>query len=274
MGMCSSFKSYVHVKTLELLISVIDFFDRLLIVLVVACGVRTVSLFLSVKPKKAGNIFEGAVMYNSYFNNSASGILKIAANVAGFEVIRDAFVHNAAFNLDVETSIELVNSGVLDGCWDIEGLLFELSVWCKRQSEIEGLITAIILRVGVMEYAQVIKKLNYAPLENGSLAVHNVLRIMRENGCNFCGGIPVAPETFIYPNHSHGLISDLIEWGVRIERLSPAYNGRLTDVSYIHAEIDEGERRIAERDAANIVQALSDEGLMQIKDTPKPKRKM
>lgn len=272
--MCSSFKSYVHVKSLELLIFVIDFFDRLLIVLVVACGVRAVQLFLSVKPKKAGNIFESAVMYNSHFNNSASGILKIAANVAGFEVIRDAFMHNAAFNLDVETSIELVNSGVLDGCWDIEGLLFELSVWCKRQSEIERLITAIILRVGDLECAQVLKQLNQPPLQNGSLAVHNVLRIMRENGCNFCGGLPVEPETFIYPNHSHGLISDLIECGGCVELPSPAYNGRPTDVSYIHAEIDEGERRIAERDTANMVQALSEEGLMQSKDTPKPKRKM
>ncbi len=271
MGMCSSFRSYIHGKSLELLISVIVFFDRLLICLVVACGVRAVQLFLSVKPKKAGDIFDSAVMYNSHFNNSASGILKIAANVAGFEVIRDAFVYNAALNLDVETSIDLVNSGVLDRCWDIECLLFELSVWCKRQSEIESLMAAIIRRRRNVSHLKVLNQLTRPPLENGASAVHNVLRIMQKNGYDFHGGLPVAPETFFCPNPSPGLISDLIEWGVYVER--PTEHGLSEMAAHINSEIDEGERRIAERDAANIAQALADAGLTQ-DDTPKPKRRM
>ncbi|HEL4661127.1 TPA: hypothetical protein UN036_000423 [Stenotrophomonas maltophilia] len=271
MGVCSSFKSYIHVKSLESFISVIDFIDRLLIVLVVACGVRAVQLFLSVKPKKAGDIFDSAVMYNSHFNNSASGILKFASSVAGFEVIRDAFVHNAAFNLDIKTTIELVDSGLLDQCFYVEEILFELSVWCKCPAEIESVIAAIIRRRSKVSYVKVLNQVTRPPLENGASAVHHVLRIMHKNGYDFHGGSPVAPETFFCPNPSPGLISDLIEWGVSVER--PTEHGLSEMAAHINSEIDEGERRIAERDAANITQALADAGLTQ-DDAPKPKRRM
>jgi len=176
------------------------------------------------------------------------------------------------FEKNVDIALSLVGMGVLDRHIDIGDVLAKLSELAFNKSSharIEQLIVAIIHRCSDLCYTMLLDQLTHSPAE----AVHDVLRIMYENGCNFHGGPPVAPETFFF-NNCTGLISDLIEWGVRIERLSPAYNGRLTDVSYIHAEIDEGERRIAERDAAIIVQALSDEGLMQIKDTPKPKRKM
>ncbi len=126
MGMCSSFRSYIHGKSLELLISVIAFFDRLLICLIVACGVRAVQLFLSVKPKKAGDIFDSAVMYNSHFNNSASGILKSAANVAGFEVIR---MHSYTMQLSIWTW-KRQSSWLIRACLIDAGILNAFSLNC------------------------------------------------------------------------------------------------------------------------------------------------
>lgn len=264
------------------LYGLVDFFtntvtiiDRLFTLFVVAGGVRGVELFLSVKPKKANDVFDCAVLCNSTFNNSRSSVLKIAARYIYFDgmqgVLRDAFVRNAAFNRDINTSIELVDSGLLDHCFYVEELLVELSVWCRCPEEIESLIAAIIRRRRKVSHLKVLNQLTRPPLENGALAVHNVLRIMQKNGYDFHGGLPVAPETFFYPNPSPGLISDLIEWGVCVER--PTEHGLSEMAAHINAEIDEGERRIAERNASNIAQALADAGLTQ-DDTPKPKRRM
>lgn len=259
----------------DFFINTVAILDRLLIVFVVAGGARVVELFLLVKPKKAADVFQCAVLCNSTFNNSRSSVLKIASRYIYFDgmqgMLRDAFVRNAAFNGDISTSIELVDSGLLDRCFYIEELLVELSASCEFPAEIHCLIAAIIRRQSGLSCLKVLNQLTRPPLENGASAVHNVLRIMQENGYDFRGVLPVAPETFFYPNPSPGLISDLIEWGVCVER--PSEHGLSGMAAHIISEIDEGERRIAERDAANIVKALADAGLTH-DDTPKPKRRM
>ncbi|WP_314100807.1 hypothetical protein [uncultured Stenotrophomonas sp.] len=177
------------------------------------------------------------------------------------------------FEKNVDIALSLVGMGVLDRRIDIGDVLAKLSYLAFNKSSharIEQLIVAIIHRCSDLCYTMLLDQLTHSPAE----AVHDVLRIMYENGCNFHGGPPVAPETFFF-NNCTGLISDLIEWGVCVERPSHQYNGQgIRAVAYIHSEIDEGERRIAERDAANITQALADDGLVQSEDTPKPKRKM
>lgn len=264
------------------LYGLVDFFtntatiiDRLFTLFVVAGGARGVELFLSVKPKKANDVFYCAVLCNSTFNNSRSSVLKIAARYIYFDgmqgALRNAFVRNAALNRDISTSIEMVDSGLLDHCFYIEEVLVELSASCKCAAEMDDLIAAVIRRRMKVRYHEVLNQLTRPPLENGASAVHNVLRIMQKNGYDFHGGLPVAAETFFHPNPSPGLVSDLIEWGVFVER--PTEHGLSEMAAHINAEIDEGERRIAERDAANIAQALADAGLTQ-DDTPKPKRRM
>ncbi|HDS1821118.1 TPA: hypothetical protein QEM94_000459 [Stenotrophomonas maltophilia] len=279
MGMFQSAKAFFPkfniYSLVELFINTVTVLDRLLTVFVVAGGARVVELYLSVKPKKADDVFDCAVLYNSIFKNSRSRVLKIAARHVFFSgvqgQVRGAFVRNAALNRDIKTTVELVDLGLLDQCFYVEEILFELSAWCKCPAEMESVIAAIIRRRSKVSYVKVLNQLTRPPLENGASAVHNVLRIMQKNGYDFHGGLPVAPETFFYPNPSPGLISDLIEWGVYVER--PTEHGLSEMAAHINSEIDEGERRIAERDAANITQALADASLTQY-DTPKPKRRM
>ncbi|WP_180882259.1 hypothetical protein [Stenotrophomonas maltophilia] len=271
---------FKFIRRLAFIISLRHYFEPRLLEVVVAGNMREAALYLSAKPEEAANVFGCAYLYNSLFNNERSDILKMSAwFVENFAEIRVAFIENAVNNRDVDTSIELVDSGVLDGCGDIEQLLVELCEAYSCHPEIEHLVATIIRRCRPVDYAVVLHQLNYFPLlsrRDGPGGVHSALRIMHKNGCNFGGGSPVNPKTFFYSyNYSHGLISDLIEWGVCVERPSRDCNDDESsdDVRYINSEIDEGERRIAERDAANITQALADAGLTQSEDS-KPKRRM
>ncbi|MCD5965551.1 hypothetical protein [Stenotrophomonas maltophilia] len=184
--------------------------------------------------------------------------------------------NKVTFERDVGVALELVGMGVLDDVFHIGEVLVEFAnsalVRNGHQPQVERVIDAIIRRRTDLSYTMVLD-------QSPASAVHDVLRIMYKNGCNFQGGPAVAPETFFYCESSPGLISDLVEWGVRVERPSVQYDGKpisayIDDVAYIHAEIDEGERRIAEREAANITRALADADLTKDIDAPKPKRRM
>ncbi|WP_141739026.1 MULTISPECIES: hypothetical protein [Stenotrophomonas] len=286
MEIIRALKSFIlkskFIRRLAFIISLRHYFEPRLLEVVVDGNMREAALYLSAKPEEAANVFGCAYLYNSHFNNERSDILKMSASfVENFDEIRVAFIENAVNNRDVDTSIELVNSGVLDGCGDIEQLLVELCEAYSCCPEMEHLVATIIHRSRSVDCAVVLHQLNYFPLlsrRHGlrGRGVHSALRIMHKNGCKFGGGSPVNPKSFFYSfNYSHGLISDLIEWGVCVERPSRDCNDDESndDVRYINSEIDEGERRIAERDAANITQALADAGLTQ-DDAPKPKRRM
>ncbi len=177
------------------------------------------------------------------------------------------------FEKGVDISMALVGMGVLDRHTNIGYVLariYDLAFQECFNERIEPLIVAIIQRRSDLRYTMLLDQLTHSPARH----VHSVLRIMRENGCDFSGGIPVACETFLF-NNCPGLISDLVEWGVYVDRPSPEYNGKglCRVVASINSEVDEGERRIAEREATNINTALADAGQTQ-DDAPKQKRRM
>ncbi|KDE90405.1 hypothetical protein D7Y57_03680 [Stenotrophomonas maltophilia] len=187
--------------------------------------------------------------------------------------------NKVTFERDVGVALALVEMGVLDDLFHVGEGLAEIAdsalLRNGHQPHVERVMDAIIRRRTDLNYTMMLDVLDYYP----AVAVHDVLRIMYKNGCNFQSGPPVEPERFFYCEPSPGLISDLVEWGVRVERPTPQYDGKrisayIDDVAYIHAEIDEGERRIAEREAANITKALCDADLTKDIDAPRPKRRM
>lgn len=246
--------------------------------------------YLSIYRYEATRVFNCAVSFTEKSSVSRSDVLRVAAKyIADFSRIHEYFFVNTVGNLDVETSIELVEQGVLGRHCYSELLLFDLSQYIDCHPRMEDLLGAIIQHRLSLNFDGMLSLLagRKRAERDGLSGLHRLSKIMHNKGYDFSICEPVEIWPFLWcaihcENFKAGVISDLLAWGLRIEDpnnyLSVKYIQTIRPkfmpvFKSIIDEMREGERRNAEREAANINQALSDAGLTQ-GDTPKPQRKM
>ncbi|HDS1140544.1 hypothetical protein NJG17_08445 [Stenotrophomonas maltophilia] len=246
--------------------------------------------YLSIYRYEAARVFNCAVSFTEKTSVSRSDLLRVAAKyIADFSRIHEKFFVNTVGNLDVETSIELVGQGVLGVHCYSELLLLDLSQHIDCHPRMEDLLRAIIQHRLSLNFDGMLMLLaGKDRAEGGGLSgLHRLSKIMRNKGYDFsvCEPVEIWPFLWCAIHCEHfkaGVISDLLAWGLRIEdpnnylsikhmqTIRPKF---MPVFKSIIDEMREGERRNAEREAANIAQALAEAGLTQ-DDTPKPRRRM